>query len=94
MLHFTEFEDNRQFISITIKDGTSTRKVLDFLEAFYPTIRTYLYTFDREEIALNLDNNIEYGFTLNQLRDVVNHIADAEVYTFAVDINKKDQRNR
>lgn len=88
MITFTKYEDNRQFITIVINDGTSTEKVLDFLEAFYPTIKAHLFKRDREEITLNLVNDVDYGFkNLNELRDTVKHIAQAVIYTFTVDTN-------
>lgn len=58
MIKFTPNEDNKQFVSINIKDGTNAAKVFDYIPALYPVIKTNLYKMDDDEILLNLENNL------------------------------------
>lgn len=50
MLKFTKKDDNKQFISITIKGGSTTRKVYNYIKKLYPEIEKGLYTIDEQEI--------------------------------------------
>ena len=94
MIKFNKNEDNKQFISISITDGIETTKVFNYIFARYPTIKENLHKMDNDEILLNLENDVHYGFSLNALRLTVAEVAKANVYTFCVDIDEPTQRYR
>lgn len=93
MLKFTKKDDNKQFISITIKSGSTTRKVYDYIKELYPEIEKGLYAIDEQEIILTL-GEVNYTFAgLNKLREDVAKIADADIGHFCVDVdNSVNQR--
>ena len=86
MLKFTKKDDNKQFISITVKRGSTTRKVYDYIKNLYPEIEKGLYAVDEQEIILTL-GEVDYTFSLNKLREDVAKIADADISFFCVDVN-------
>lgn len=88
---FNLTDDNKQYISITIKDGASTNKVADHIIGKIPVIEK-ISKYDSDEILIQLENNIDYGFSLNELRKKIAEIAKADIYIFCVDINMKSQR--
>lgn len=92
MIHFAKKDDNAQFISIIITDGTDTKKALGYISEHYPMLSQILYKIDNEEIIFPLINDIEYGFSLNALRAVVAEIAKSKVSHFCVDLNLPSQR--
>ena len=92
MIKFNKNEDNKQFISISITDGTEATKVFNYISVRYPTIKGNLHKMDNDEILLNLDSNVHYGFSLNTLRLTVAEVANANVYTFCVDMDEPTQR--
>lgn len=94
MIKFNKNEDNKQFISIGVEDGTDTKKVFNYISGVYPTIKENLHRMDKDEILLKLENNMHYGFSLNGLRSTVAEVAKANVYTFCVDIDEPTQRYR
>lgn len=94
MIKFDKNEDNKQFISIIITDGTEATKVFNYISARYPTIKENLHKMDNDEILLNLENDVHYGFSLNDLRLTVAEVAKANVYTFCVDMDEATQRYR
>lgn len=92
MLKFTKKDDNKQFISIAVKGGSTTRKVYNYIKKLYPEIEKGLYAIDEQEIILTL-GEVDYSFSLNKLREDVSEIADADVYHFCVDVyNSVNQR--
>ncbi len=92
MIKFTSNEDNKQYISI-ISRKTPTDIILDKAIKLYPEIAKGFYKADKSEILLNLDNSIDYGFSLNELRETLNKIADDIIVShFCVDIDEPTQR--
>lgn len=92
MLKFTKKDDNKQFISITVKGSSTTRKVYNYIKKLYPEIEKGLYAIDEQEIILTL-GEVDYSFSLNKLREDVSKVADADVYHFCVDVdNSVNQR--
>lgn len=94
MIKFDKNEDNKQFISISITDGTEVTKVFNYISAGYPIIKENLHKMDNNEILLNLENGVHYGFSLNALRSTVAEVAKANIYTFCVDVYEPTQRYR
>lgn len=94
MIKFDKNEDNKQFISISITNGTEATKVFNYISARYPTIKKNLHKMDNGEILLNLENDVYYSFSLNALRSMVAEVAKANVYTFCVDMDEATQRYR
>lgn len=92
MIHFSKKDDNEQFISIVITDGTDPKKVLGYISEHYPILNQILYKIDDEEIIFPLKNDIEYGFSLNALRTAVSDIAKSTVSCFCVDLDLPSQR--
>lgn len=92
MVHFTKSEDNKQFISVKINDGSNTRRVLHYILKKYPLISNQVFDMDAEEIIINTPAEGEYyNFSLNDLRRTVSNIADAEITMFCVDVNSDTQ---
>ncbi len=92
MKHFTKDEDNMQFISIKINDGTNTDDILTYISKVYPSINKAVFDIDTDEIVINAPAEGEYyNFSLNDLRCTVSNIADAEITMFCVDINSDTQ---
>lgn len=94
MKKFTKNENNQQFISISIKDGTDPAKVLAYISGKYPTINGNVYEMDEDEILLNLEGDVHYGFALNPLKRTIAEVAEADIYTFCVDMDEPTQRYR
>lgn len=47
---------------------------------------------DDSEIIIEIDNEIDYGFSLNELRKHIKSITTANVTHFCVDMNEPSQR--
>lgn len=92
MIKFNKNENNKQFISISIEDGTDVIKVFNYISALYPVIKNNLYKMDNDEILLNLENDVHYDFSLNALRSTVAKIAKANTYVFCVYMLESTQR--
>lgn len=92
MIEFKNTDDNKQFISILIIDETPIQKVYDYINNIYPSLKIGFYAMDDEEIIFNLTNNINYGFSLNELREIVKQKAKAIITHFCVDIEEPKQR--
>ena len=88
MIKFSRNEDNKQFISISIEDGTDTKKIFDYIFGIYPIVCDYLHKMDDEEILISLENGVAYGFSLNALRSTIAEVAKANIYTFCVDMDE------
>lgn len=91
MIKFNSTDDNKQYISITVKDGTSSDIVADHIINYYPSVGK-ICELDEDEILIPLENNIDYGFSLNELRATVAEIAKVDIYNFCVDIEMMSQR--
>lgn len=92
MIKFTEQDNNRQFISIEIKDNTPTETISENLKKTYEALQQANIVFDGSEILIEIDNSINYGFSLNELREHIKTIAAATVIHFSVDTDKPTQR--
>ena len=90
MIKFTEAENNKQFISISNFD-IPTEELISILTKEKPNIIDGIYRIDEGEILLTLDN-VTYGFSLNELRRIINNYTPAIVYCFCVDLNLESQR--
>lgn len=91
MIKFTE-QDNKQFISIEVKDNTPTETINENLKNTYAALQQANIIFDNSEIIIEIDNNINYGFSLNELREYINTVAAATVTHFCVDTDEPTQR--
>ncbi len=92
MIKFTEKDNNKQFISIELKDNTSTEIISENLKKTYESLQQANIIYDTSEIIIEIDNNINYGFSLNELREHIKTVAAATVTHFAVDIEEPTQR--
>lgn len=92
MIKFTEKDNNKQFISIVVKDGKATATINESLKEKFPALQQANIIFDDAEILIEIDNNIKYGFSLNQLREYIGTITAADVTTFCVDTDEPEQR--
>lgn len=100
MIRFTKADDNKQFISIIVNDNnTSIQNVYNYIAVLYPSIKNVFYKMDNDEILFDLlsgneqeKNNFTYGFSLNQLKQTINHIACCSVTHFCVDLAEPSQR--
>ncbi len=92
MIKFTEQDNNKQFISIEIKDNTPTETISENLKNKYPALQQANIIFDDSEILIEIDNNINYGFSLNELREYIKTNAAATVTHFSVDTDEPTQR--
>ena len=87
MIKFNKNENNKQFISISIEDGTDVIKVFNYISALYPVIKNNLYKMDNDEILLNLENDVHYDFSLNALRSTVAKIRQTYMYFAFICLN-------
>ena len=94
MIKFNKNEDNKQFISISIEDGSKPEEVWTAIAVNHPAIAENLYKMDNSEILLKLDEYVYYNLSLNALRSLVAKIANADVYVFCVDLDELTQRYR
>jgi len=94
MIKFTEEENYKQYVSIAIHGKTNTQDVLNYISKVYPTIDPAFCRMDKKEILFALEQNIRYGFSLNELCSTVKQIADATVSYVIVDMALKGQRRR
>ncbi len=92
MIKFTEKDNNKQFISIELKDNTSTEMIIENLKKTYEALQQANIIFDDSEILIEINNNINYGFSLNELREYIKTNAAATVTHFSVDTDEPTQR--
>lgn len=92
MIKFTNKDDNKQFISITVSDNTPTKALCENIKEIYSSLQQANIIYDDSEIVIELDNSINYGFSLSDLREHIKTVAAATVSHFSVDINKPTQR--
>lgn len=94
MIKFTEQDNNKQFISIEIKSNETDiiRDLIYILKSTYPALQQSNIIFDDSEILIEIDNNINYGFSLNELKEYIKTVAAATVTHFCVDLTEPSQR--
>lgn len=92
MIKFTEQDNNKQFISIEIKDNKSTKIISENLKKTYVALQQANIIYDTSEIIIEIDNNIDFGFSLNELREHIKTVAAATVTHFCVDTDEPTQR--
>lgn len=92
MIKFTEKDNNKQFISIKLKDNTSTEIISENLKKIYKALQQASIICDTSEIIIEIDNNIDFGFSLNELREHIKTVAAATITHFSVDTDKPTQR--
>jgi len=54
MIKFTSKDDNKQFISILVKDNTLTENIYNYLSNLYKPLTFVFYKMDDEEIIFRL----------------------------------------
>lgn len=92
MITFTKKDDDKQFISVLIEDGTATSKVLDYLLTTFPFASKAYYCHDFNELIFKIENDMQYNIPLKTFSITVNQIAKAKVNHFCVDVNALNQR--
>lgn len=92
MITFTKKDDDKQFISVLIEDGTATCKVLDYLLTAFPFASKAYYCHDFNELIFKIENDIQYNIPLKTFSIAVNQMAKAKVTHFCVDVNALNQR--
>lgn len=92
MIRFTKTEDNKQYISIIVKDDKDPLKVYNYITSAYDTLKNLPCIMDNEEIAIKLCGNSSLGFSLNELRRQLKQIADVVVSIICVDLSVYGQR--
>ena len=71
MILFKQKDQNEQFISVFVLDGTSTVKLNEYIINEYPVLKKFFYALDEEEIIYKIAENVVYGFPLNELKQFV-----------------------
>ena len=92
MIKFTNEDNNRQFIEITIKDNTPTGTIIENIKNTYSALQQANIIFDNSEIIIEIFNNFNYGFSLNELREYIKTITTATITLFSVDTDEPNQR--
>lgn len=92
MIKFTNEDNNRQFIEITIKDNTPTGTIIENIKNTYSALQQANIIFDNSEIIIEIFNNFNYGFSLNELREYIKTITTATITHFSVDTDEPNQR--
>lgn len=89
MITFTKKDNGRQFISIKVDD---TLRVKEELQSKYPVLKQANIVLDEVEILIEIEDSIQFGFSLNELRAYINSIAPAHITHFTVDVDEPAQR--
>lgn len=94
MIKFTEKDNGKQFIGIEVKEGKPTNTIIECLRLTkkFESLNQANIIFDESEILIEIDNNINYGFSLNELREFIELMATANITTFEVDTDELTQR--
>lgn len=94
MIKFTEKDNNKQFISIVVQGSTPNGIIIEHIMNTYSALQQANTISDNSEILIELNNNINYGFSLNELREYLKTITDADVLVthFSVDTDEANQR--
>lgn len=89
MITFTKKDNGRQFISIKVDN---TLRVKKELQNKYPALKRANVFLDEVEILIEIEDSIQFGFSLNELRAYINSIAPAHITHFTIDVNEPTQR--
>lgn len=92
MILFKQKDQNEQFISVFVLDGTSTVKLNEYIIDEYPVLKKVFYALDEEEIIYKIAENVVYCFPLNELKQFVEKKAKAKISHFGVDMDESNQR--
>ena len=92
MIKFSNQDNNRQFIEITIKDNTPTGTIIENIKNTYSPLQQANTIFDESKILIEINNSVDYGFSLNELREYIKTIIAATVTHFSVDTDEPNQR--
>lgn len=94
MTKFNKSDENEQFVSILVKDGTNTGKLFNHICKQHPTAKAHLQGMDENEILLELPDSgcSHYDFSLNELRNTTLKMAIATITHFCVDLDEPSQR--
>ncbi len=92
MIKFTENDNNKQFIAIELKDNTAAEIIIENLKNTYESLQQANIICDTSEIIIEIDNSINYGFSLNELREHIKTVAGVTVTHFCVDTDEPTQR--
>lgn len=92
MIKFTEQDNDRQFISIKVNDDTPTKTIFENIKNTYSALQQANTIFDESEILIEIDNSVDYGFSLNELREYIKTITTATITHFSVDTDEPNQR--
>ena len=92
MIEFTDKDNNKQFIAIELKDNTATEIIIENLKNTYESLQQANIICDTSEIIIEIDNSINYGFSLNELREHIKTVAAVTVTHFCVDTDEPTQR--
>lgn len=93
MIRFNRTDDNKQYVSIHIRDGKAAPDVFNYLRGLYLTINNLPCAMDNEEIIIEISGNSPIGFSLGDLRRTLKRIsANIVVGHFCVDLSDKSQR--
>ena len=82
MIKLGKAEDNKQFISITVLDGTPATEVYHELVWQYPLIASTIHGLDSEQILVEMVDGVDYGFSLSDLQNTMTEICQAEIQSF------------
>ena len=91
MIKFSNKDNDRQLIEITIKGNTPTGTIIENIKNTYSALQQANTIFDDSEILIEIDN-VDYGFSLNELREYIKTFAAAAVTHFSVDTDEPNQR--
>ena len=92
MIRFNKADDDKQFVSIRIRDGKTALEVYNYLSGLY-IMDNLSCAMDNEEIIIEICGNSSVGFSLNDLKRALNKISNnVDVGHFCVDLNEKNQR--
>lgn len=94
MIKFKNEDDNKQFICIQINnEHTKTTALSENLKLTYLSLKQANVIFDNSEILIEIDNGINYDFSLNELRRYIEKIEpSAEITHFCVNTDIPTQR--
>lgn len=87
MITFTKKDDNKQFISIAGDENTDTNYLISELKKQLPTLSGLTIITDEAKILIPVEENYNYGFSLNELREAVKPMAKAVISHFSVDVD-------
>lgn len=94
MKYFTEKDENRQFISVHILDGSPSSNLLAQLKTVFDGISRANVITDHDELLIEIptDSRNSLGFSLGEFKRITNTFAQANVQCFTVDLEEQGQR--